>query len=81
MKKKIIVLGIFILTISVMIGGCKKADKKTEHKNLSTIVVGCDNYSPFSYADSNGEMTGIDVELAREAFSRIGYAPKFEFIN
>ena len=45
------------------------------------ITVGCDDYSPFSYSDVNGEMTGIDVELAREAFSRIGYEVQFVFIN
>ena len=38
-------------------------------------------YSPFSFMDANGNMTGIDVELAREAFSRMGYAPEFVFIN
>lgn len=45
------------------------------------MTVGCDNYSPFSYTDANGNMTGIDVELAREAFARMGYSPKFVFIN
>lgn len=36
------------------------------------------DYSPFSYTDANGEMTGIDVELAKEVFSRMGYTAKFE---
>ena len=29
---------------------------------------------------SNGEYKGIDVELAKEAFQRLGYQPKFENI-
>ena len=58
--------------------------RNTAQKNtadLPVITVGCDNYSPFSYMDANGNMTGIDVELAREAFSRMGYSPEFVFIN
>ena len=43
--------------------------------------MGCDNYQPFSYTDTSGELTGIDVELATEAFSRIGYKPNFIIIN
>ena len=45
------------------------------------IMVGCDDYTPFSYMDVDGNMTGIDVELAREAFDRIGYQADFTFIN
>ncbi len=59
----------------------KFTGKQDKSDDLPVIVVGCDDYSPFSYADANGEMTGIDVELAREAFSRMGYYPKFTFIN
>lgn len=45
------------------------------------IVVGCDDYTPFSYMDVNGNQTRIDVELATEAFHRMGYEPDFTFIN
>lgn len=64
-----------------LVGGCGRKSRETESRNLPTVVVGCDNYSPFSYADADGEMTGIDVELAREAFERMGYAPEFVFIS
>lgn len=64
-----------------LVGGCGRKSQETESRNLPTVVVGCDNYSPFSYADADGEMTGIDVELAREAFERMGYAPEFVFIS
>lgn len=81
MKKKITVVVVLLVMISIFISACKKEERKTDSKNVNRVVVGCDNYSPFSYADSNGDMTGIDVELAREAFQRMGYDPKFEFIN
>lgn len=79
--KKIISLGMLLLMLGSILGGCSRAEENTKNENLPEIIVGCDNYSPFSYADANGEMTGIDVELAREAFSRMGYAPEFVFIN
>lgn len=81
MKRLSLIL--FCIMILFTLSGCNS--KNTEVINngydKSVIVIGCDNYSPFSYADANGEMTGIDVELATEAFSRMGYSVRFEFIN
>lgn len=79
--KKIIGYGLLFLLLGMMLCGCSRTERRTEKENQAEIVVGCDNYSPFSYADANGDMTGIDVELAREAFSRMGYTPEFTFIN
>lgn len=80
-KRKKTCIGTIILIISLIMSGCTKQVKKEKNKSFPTIVVGCDNYSPFSYADANGDMTGIDVELARIAFKKMGYTPKFKFIN
>ena len=41
--------------------------------NRPVIKIGSDNYPPYNYLDENGVPTGIDVELATEAFDRIGY--------
>lgn len=79
--KRIGRLGWLILLLGILFCGCGKEEKQTGNEDLAGIVVGCDNYSPFSYADANGGMTGIDVDLAREAFHRMGYAPEFVFIN
>ena len=82
MLKKKIVVGLLLLLTNIIICGCSsQEEKKTQNEELPKLIVGCDNYSPFSYADADGDMTGIDVELAREAFSRMGYAPQFVFIN
>lgn len=72
---------IFVSTIIFLGCGQQVAEKSAPEDDLPVITVGCDDYSPFSYADDSGNMTGIDVELAREAFSRIGYRPHFVFIN
>ena len=65
-----------------LLSGCaarQTADAGDE--NLPAIIVGCDDYTPFSYLDANGNMTGIDVELAREAFRRMGYRAECRIIS
>lgn len=45
------------------------------------LVIGCDDYEPYNYADGDGEPAGMDVELAVEACRRMGYAPVFQTID
>ena len=66
--KKLSIVIVFGLIISILCGcGAGKENKQKSLGDLPTVTVGCDNYSPFSFMDANGNMTGIDVELAREA--------------
>lgn len=68
-----------ILVFTVFFSGCQTQTKKEEYKG--TIIVGCDDYAPFTYMDTNGHVTGIDVELAKMAFHKMGYKVKFKFID
>ena len=72
---------IIVCLIGCMLCGCdKKQDTEKEiGKNAPKIVVGSDNYPPFNYMDENGNPTGIDVDIATEAFKRLGY--RVEFVN
>lgn len=81
MKK--IRVGLALVLMLGLICGCSSSKEKAQDgiSNLPVVTVGCDDYSPFSYADVDGNLTGIDVELAKEAFSRMGYKPQFKFIN
>lgn len=69
-----------ILCLLTALAACAAAPAANT-QTLPVVTVGCDAYPPFSYTDVDGNMTGIDVELAREAFSRMGYQPNFVFIN
>ena len=75
-----VILGIFL--IAVLLCGCSAASNTaSSKKEAQKITVGCDTYTPFSYLDADGKPIGIDVELATEAFHRMGYEPNFVFIN
>ena len=66
-----------------LLGGCGQNDTQaaSSGSGLPSIIVGSDNYPPFNYVGSDGRPTGIDVELAQEAFRRMGYEPDFLTIN
>lgn len=55
--------------------------KEVEDNGLAQIVVGSDTYPPYIYLNNDGIPSGIDVEIATEAFRRMGYAPRFETID
>ena len=68
-----------LCTVGTVLFGCGRPDDGREE--LPTVIVGSDNYPPFNYEDADGKPTGIDVDLATEAFSRMGYRPVFVTID
>ena len=71
------------LTVAALcaLGGRGGTAASATQSGLPVINVGCDDYAPFNYTDVNGNSAGIDVELAKEAFGRMGYQPEFHLIN
>ena len=72
------------ICILIVAGGCAKKEEsnhKAQEGYAETMIVGSDNYPPFNYLDTDGEPTGIDVDLAEEAFGRMGYQVHFKSIN
>ena len=66
----------FVLVLFILCG-CTAVKKDNSN---GEIVIGSDQFKPFSYID-NGEMKGIDVDIAKEALSRMGYTPVFKQIE
>lgn len=62
--------------------GQEKTDKTSQkgQGKYQKIIVGSDRYEPYIYLDEDGNFSGIDVELATEAFHRMGYEPEFQEI-
>lgn len=80
---KAVAAGLVICMVTAVFTGCAEKTENTADKSekLQEIIVGSDDYPPFNYADANGQPTGIDVDLAAEAFQRIGYQAVFTRIN
>nr|WP_246484001.1 amino acid ABC transporter substrate-binding protein [Heyndrickxia vini] len=60
-------------------------DKKKEQKNLydqikdkGFVNIGTEGtYSPFTYHDQSGNLTGFDIDIANEVFKRLKIKPKY----
>ena len=74
--------GCTLLAASAALGGltaCGGTDAKDS--DLPQILIGSDTYPPYIYLNNDGTPAGIDVEIATEAFRRMGYAARFEVID
>ena len=83
MKKKGLRRIVGLLLAAVLLCGCSTlpGTASSSRDEPKVLTVGCDTYAPFSYLDADGKPTGVDMELATEAFRRMGYEPEFRFIN
>lgn len=61
--------------------GCAKEPEKPDNDTEAIVIIGSDDYAPYFYRDEDGEFAGIDVELATEAFHRIGKTAEFNEIE
>ncbi len=68
------------LLIAALVLGLAACAKEAPDDPLPRIVIGSDDYEPYNYINEYGQFAGIDVELAREAFRRMGYEPEFRRI-
>ena len=74
MKGKRKIAGIlFVGILAVTLTGCKNTDSSKIENEKPVITLGSDSYPPYNYLNEDGVPTGIDVELATEAFRRMGY--------
>ena len=71
--QRIILDALAILILAAVLTGCGKTDKTVDMEKCPVIKLGSDNYPPYNYLNEDGIPTGIDVELASEAFGRMGY--------
>ena len=68
-----------VLSLAFILSGC--SDKSTVSSDaLPVIIIGSDEYEPYNFSDKNGNPAGIDVEIASEAFLRMGYKAHFKNI-
>lgn len=75
----LLALTLVLLTLSS--SGCAQKNAFGRKDGLPVILVGCETYPPYSYEDTSGRPTGLDIDLANEAFRRIGYRAEFVYIE
>ena len=80
-KQKIRGMVLAAVVCCVSLSGCGAAEKTARQTDLPTIIIGSDNYPPYNYENVDGRPTGIDVDLATEAFRRMGYQAVFTYID
>lgn len=84
--KKVKVLMILVVVLGIIGSGCGKKDKAVDTwsklEERGTIIVGLDDtFVPMGFRDNNGNLTGFDVDLAKEAIGRIGLDIRFQPID
>lgn len=77
MIKRLPLLIFWIIPMLLGLCGCASATDPA----MPSLIIGCEDDRPYNYTDEDGEAAGIDVEIAREACKRIGYAPVFQQIE
>ena len=92
-KKRIAVATVCAVLLLAAVGAClamsfasqdrqqTSAAKTASKKKRPTIKIGVDIKEPFVYVGSDGNYTGIDADIAREACRRAGLKPKFVRIS
>ena len=81
MKGKRVIAGMLLAESSSYLSGCKNTDENKKETEKPVITLGSDSYPPYTYLNEDGVPTGIDVELATEAFRRMGYQVDVVQIN
>lgn len=82
MKK---LLAIFMLLAMLVTAGCGGSDKQAPAKkadNKAKIVVGLDdNFPPMGFKDEKNQITGFDIDLAKEVAKRLDRPVEFKAID
>ncbi|NLN14052.1 MAG: amino acid ABC transporter substrate-binding protein [Tissierellia bacterium] len=77
---------ILTLVLSLLLTACgnkeESLDTWNEIEERGTIIVGLDDtFVPMGFRDNNGNLIGFDVDLAKEAISRMGLEVEFQPID
>ena len=80
-RKRVIAVILLVGIIATTLVGCKNANVSKKETEKPVITLGSDSYPPYNYLNEDGIPTGIDVELATEAFKRMGYQVDVVQIN
>ncbi len=78
-KRLLIIFAAVILMFCLASCGQSKDTSDTEKRPV--ITIGSEDYPPFMALDNNGQPTGLDIDIMKEALDRIGYDVNIVSIN
>lgn len=82
MKRSDFLRSAAVLGCSALLAGCGTSSPASSAvSDLPILRIGADRFPPYTFKDADGNQTGIDVDIAKEALARIGYQPKFIAID
>ncbi len=71
-----------LLLLSMVLTGCGGGGDSGGSADSKKIVIGLDDeYPPMGFKDENNQITGFDVDLAKEAAKRLGSEVEFKAID
>jgi len=83
--KKLLAAGLAVIGMAAVMAGCggnQAATSSSGSGDGKAIVVGLDdNYPPMGFKGDDGEITGFDVDVAKEAAKRLGRDVEFKAID
>lgn len=84
--KKVMAAGMLAAGVMGLLAGCggdqKSADASQAATSSHKVVIGLDdNFPPFGFKDKDGNLTGFDIDLAKEAGRRMGSDIEFRQID
>lgn len=71
--RRFITVTLSLFAVITTLSGCERTKQTSEKNNRPVIKIGCDQFPPFNYLNEDGIPEGIDMDLATEAFGRMGY--------
>ncbi|KDR94702.1 amino acid ABC transporter substrate-binding protein, PAAT family [Peptoclostridium litorale DSM 5388] len=88
MKKRLLTLISLVIMGTLIFAGCGQKEESSADESLQKIkekgefVVGLDDsFPPMGFRDESGEIVGFDIDLAKEAASRMGVNVTFKPVD
>ena len=79
-KERLLIVFV-VLVLPFFLSSCSRKTDSSGENSRPVITVGSEDYPPFTDLDNNGDPTGLDMDILREAFDRIGYDIRFVEIS
>lgn len=87
MKRIITILAVLITAVSLFAGGTQEVSSSSDDSlkyimEKGEIVLGLDDsFPPMGFRDENGDITGFDIDLAKEVCKRLGVTLRLQPID